>query len=111
MLLDLLSIHSVKGLESELEVGDEGIATGLGEVLTDDNTHEFHLLGVRSHGVGRHDPAALAKLMGTIKLVMIPAQVRTAAKLTSQTRRIACQDPRRCDKRQEADLHHLSATK
>lgn len=67
-MLDPLGVHGVKRLERKLEIVDEGITTGLGEVFTDDHTHELHLVRVRRHGVGGNNPAALAKLVGTMLL-------------------------------------------
>ena len=63
---DVFRVHVVKGLECELEIADQGIAAGFGEVLADDNTHQLHLFGMWCHGVCRHYPAAFAELMRTI---------------------------------------------
>jgi hypothetical protein len=66
VLLDLLGVKLVKCLQRELEVGDEGVTSRLGEVLAHDDAHQLHLLGMRRHGVGGYDPAALAELVGTV---------------------------------------------
>jgi hypothetical protein len=68
LVLDLLGVHGIESLECELEVCDQGVAAGLGEVFTDDHAHELHFVGVRGHGVGGNDPAALAELVGTVLL-------------------------------------------
>jgi hypothetical protein len=49
---------------------DQSIAARAGKVFTDDDTHELHLLGVRSHGVRWHDPAAFTKVVSNGELVV-----------------------------------------
>lgn len=65
-MLNPLGVHGIKCLECKLEICDQGITTRLGEILTDNYTHELHLVRVRGHGVGGNDPAALAELVGTV---------------------------------------------
>lgn len=81
VLLDLLGVKLVESLEGKLEVGDQSIASRLGEVLAHDHTHELHLLRVRRHGVCGYDPATLAELMGAALLLALPV-CRVHPKLT-----------------------------
>ena len=102
VLLDLLGIKLVESLEGKLEVGDQSIASRLGEVLAHDHTHDLHLLRVRRHGVCGYDPATLAELMGAALLLALPV-CRVHPKLTKQTRHTPCQDPHRGGRQQVAD--------
>lgn len=102
LVLNPLRVHSIKRLECELEVGYQSVATRLGEVLTDDNAHELHLVGMRGHGVRRNNPAALAELMGT-KLLEDTRPSALRSKLTLRIRRTAFQDPRPDEQQREED--------
>lgn len=65
LLLKLLGIKLVERLQGELEIRQQGVTARLGEVLTHDNAHQFHLVRVGCHCVGRDDPATLTELVGT----------------------------------------------
>lgn len=76
VLLDLLFIHLAQSLHGKLDVGDQGIASAAREVLTNNDTHHFQALRVRSHGVSRDDPAALSELVCDGELVELVAVIR-----------------------------------
>lgn len=69
-------VHGVQGLEGQLDIDQKAVAAVHAEVLTDDNTHQFHLLAMGCHGVGRDNPSALAQLVGDGKLIVITVGVR-----------------------------------
>ena len=71
MLLYGLCIHPFQCFQGQLDVIDQGVASRTGEVFSDDNSHEFELLTVRSHGVSGHDPAAFTQVMGNGELVIM----------------------------------------
>lgn len=48
VLFHSLLVHCVKGVQGQLDVADEGIASTLAEVFTDNDTHELELFGVWS---------------------------------------------------------------
>lgn len=48
MLFHALLVHGIEGVQSELDVADEGITSTLGEVLAHDHAHELELFGVGS---------------------------------------------------------------
>jgi len=79
----ILLVDIIEGLDGELDVGhtfhsvrhkgdfkQDGsgyvqlIATAAREIFTHDDAQHLKVLGIRRHGVGGHDPAALAELMG-----------------------------------------------
>ena len=62
-------VHLLELVDGQLKVGDEGVAARAGEILADDDAHELHVFGMRGHGVGGDDPAALTELMGDGELV------------------------------------------
>ena len=51
VLNQTLLVKVIQGVERELEVRNESVAAGAGEVLTDDDTHHLKFLAVRSHAV------------------------------------------------------------
>nr|POF24088.1 37s ribosomal protein s9, mitochondrial [Quercus suber] len=67
--LKLLVIHLAQLGHGQLEVRDEGVAARAGEVLAHDHAHHLEVLRVGRHGVGGHDPPALAELVRDGKLV------------------------------------------
>ena len=71
MLLYGLRIHLFQCIQRQLDVIDQGVASGTGEVFSDDDSHELELLAVGSHGVGGHDPAALTQVMRNGELVIM----------------------------------------
>ena len=66
-----LRIHLFQCFQGQFDVIDQGVASRTGEVFSDDDSHEFQLLTVGSHGVGGHDPAALTQVMGNGELVIM----------------------------------------
>lgn len=50
-LLMFLLGHLLELIHDELEVLDQAVTSGTGEVFSNDNTHELELLAVRCHGV------------------------------------------------------------
>ena len=71
MLLYGFRIHIFQCLQGQLDVIDQSVASRTGEVFSDDDSHEFELFTVGSHGVGGHDPAALTQVMGNRELVIM----------------------------------------
>ena len=69
VLLQLLRIHLLERLQRELDVLDQGIASGARKVFADDNTHHLEALRVRGHGVGGDNPATLPQLVSDCELV------------------------------------------
>jgi hypothetical protein len=57
LLLDALAVHLLQQLLAELDVGDEGVAPVLAEVLAHDDAEHLQLVGVWRHGVRRHHPS------------------------------------------------------
>ena len=76
MLLYGLRIHLFQCIQGQFNVIDQGVASRTGEVFSDDDSHEFELLTVGSHGVGGHDPAPLAQVMGNRELVIMVLGLR-----------------------------------
>ena len=71
MLIHRLSTHRIQTLQRGFDVRDKGIASRAGEVLPYDDAHEFQLLAVRGHGVGGHDPAPFAEVVGHGEFVVV----------------------------------------
>jgi hypothetical protein len=69
--LQLSLVHVVEHADAELDVGEQGVASALGEVLADNDTQHLQVVGVWRHGVGGDDPAALAELVCERKLVVV----------------------------------------
>lgn len=76
MLLYGLRIHLFQCIQGQFDVIDQGVASRTGEVFSDDDSHEFELLTMGSHGVGGHDPAPLAQVMGNRELVIMVLGLR-----------------------------------
>ena len=76
MLLYGLCIHLFQCIQGQLDIVDQGVASRTGKVFSDDDSHEFELLTVGSHGVGGHDPAALTQVMGNGELVIMVLGLR-----------------------------------
>ena len=76
MLLYGLCIHVFQCIQGQLDIVDQGVASRTGKVFSDDDSHEFELLTVGSHGVGGHDPAALTQVMGNGELVIMVLGLR-----------------------------------
>ncbi len=64
-------IHLFQCVQGQLDVIDQAVTSRTGEVFSNDDSHEFELLTVWSHGVGRHDPAALTQVMGNGELIIM----------------------------------------
>ena len=64
MMQDLLIVQLDQLLDCELDVRDQGIAARAREVFAHDHAHHLQRFAVRGHGVGGHDPAAFAQLVG-----------------------------------------------
>jgi len=73
VLFQLLFVHLGQGVESELNVGNEGITPASAKVFSDYHTHHLQTLSLGSHGVSRDDPATLTQLVGNSKLVKLVA--------------------------------------
>ena len=67
----LLLVHLNQLSKRKLQIRHQRIAPAAREVLAHDDAHHLEALRVRSHGVGRHDPAALAELVGDGELVEV----------------------------------------
>ena len=76
MLLYGFRIHLFQCFQGQLDVIDQSVASCTGEVFSDDDSHEFELFTVGSHGVGGHDPAALTQVMGNRELVIMVLSLR-----------------------------------
>ena len=71
MLLYGLRIHLFQCFQRQLNVIDQSVASRTGEIFSNDDSHEFELFTVGSHGVGGHDPAAFTQVMGNGELVIM----------------------------------------
>jgi hypothetical protein len=71
VLLNLLRLHSVQDLHAQLDIVQQLVTSRLGEVLSDDNSQHLEIVGVRSHGIGWHDPRALAELVSESEFVVV----------------------------------------
>jgi hypothetical protein len=63
-------IEGIEGLEGELEVLNQSIASTASKVLANNHTHKLELLRVGCHGVGWNDPTTLAKVVCHSELVV-----------------------------------------
>lgn len=56
--LDGVAVHLLEQALAQLDVGEQGVAAVLGEVLADHDAQHLEVLRVRRHRVRRDDPAA-----------------------------------------------------
>jgi hypothetical protein len=71
VLLDSLLVHTIEGLEAQLDVREEGVTSRLGEVLSDYHSQHLQILGMRRHRVCRDNPATLPQLVGHGEFVVM----------------------------------------
>jgi hypothetical protein len=71
ILLNFLRIQGIQVRNCELEIRNQRVAARLGEVFAHDDAQHLHLLAVRGHGVGGDNPAAFAKLMGAVRMLVL----------------------------------------
>lgn len=71
MFLNLELIHRIQNLHTQLNIAEQGVASGLGEIFTDYDAQHFEVGGVRRHGIGGDDPAARAELVGECEFVIV----------------------------------------
>lgn len=74
VFLNFLRIELVQRLQRKLEVGEQCVATRLGEILAHDDTQHLHLLRMRRHRVGGDDPSTFAELMSTAHISRLLAE-------------------------------------
>jgi hypothetical protein len=77
--LDFIFVLLVQNLHAELDITEQLITSGLGEVLTNDHSQHLQVICVGSHGVCRHDPAAGTQLMSKCEFVVVFFEFRVQA--------------------------------
>ena len=58
--LDLLLVHVIQDLQTQLNIREQLIAPALTEILAHHHSQHLQVLGVRCHSVRGDDPSALA---------------------------------------------------
>jgi len=69
--LDIFLVHAVENTNAELDIGEQLVASALGEIFTDNNTKHLEILRVRSHGVCRDNPRAASQLMSNSEFIVV----------------------------------------
>ena len=64
MQLQRVVVKLAQLMDRHHEIRNQRVAAAAREVLAHDHAHHLQLVGVRRHRVGRHDPAALAQMVG-----------------------------------------------
>lgn len=71
LLVDRVLVELFQQLLAVADVGDEGVAAVLGEVLAHDDAQHLELAGVGRHRVGGDDPAARPQPVRQRELVVV----------------------------------------
>lgn len=74
-LLMRLRLNVLQLLHNQLKILNQRVASRAAKVLAHHHAHHLQLLTVRRHGVGRHDPAALAQLVRDGELVVFEVEL------------------------------------
>jgi hypothetical protein len=69
VLCNTLGIHGIQCLYGKLDISEKRVAAGAGKVLSNDDSHQFQVVGLRCHGVGGDYPTSFSELMGNRKLL------------------------------------------
>jgi len=70
-IVDFLLVHTIQDAKAELDITQQLITSALGEVLANHHSQHLQVLGLGSHGIGRHNPRALTELMSNGEFVVV----------------------------------------
>lgn len=70
-VLHRLLVEGIQGFQGRNNVAHQNLTSRARKVLADDDTQHLEMLQLGGHGVGGHDPAALAETGRNVKLVIM----------------------------------------